>query len=185
VVGPWLGIGAGYQADEAAAMGLSLPPTAERFVALEETLRLAHQMWRGDATPFHGEQLHLEAPINSPQSLTRPHPPILIGGTGEKHTLRLVAAYGDACNLFDIPDGGATIRHKLDVLRAHCASTGRRYDDIDTTVSTAIGPGESADSFTDRCAALAALGIAHVVVITRGQPWTPETVALVAAARSV
>ena len=114
----WLGIGAGYQADEAAAMGLPLPPTAERFEHLDETLRIALQMWAGDRSPFHGRHHTLERPVESPQPLSRPHPPILIGGAGERKTLRLVAQYGDACNLFDIPDGGATVRHKLDGARA-------------------------------------------------------------------
>jgi len=181
----WLGLGAGYEAAEAAAMGLPLPPTRERFAVLEETLQLALQMWRGEPGPFRGVHLTLDDPVNSPQPLTRPHPPVLVGGTGEKHTLRLVARYADACNLFDIPDGGATIRHKLDVLREHCATAGRDLADLDLTVSTALAPGEGADSFVQRCAGLRDLGLGHVVVITRGEPWTPETVGVVAAARSL
>ena len=121
----WLGVGAGYQADEAAAMGLALPPTRERFELLEETLQLAQRMWRGDASPFRGRHLVLDGPLSSPPPLSRPHPPVLVGGTGEKHTLRLVARYADACNLFDVPDGGETIRRKLEVLRGHCAVAGR------------------------------------------------------------
>jgi F420-dependent oxidoreductase-like protein len=180
----WLGLGAGYEADEAAAMGLPLPPTRERFALLEEVLELAGQMWRGNAAPFRGQHLRLDGPVSSPLPVTQPRPPILIGGMGEKHTLRIVARYADACNLFDIPDGGATIRHKLDVLREHCAAAGRDIGGLDLTVSTALAPGESADSFTGRCAALRDLGLTHVVVITRGQPWTPETVGVVAAARA-
>jgi F420-dependent oxidoreductase-like protein len=181
----WLGIGAGYQQDEATAMGLALPPTAERFERLEESLRLAHQMWQGDDAPFRGTHYALDRPLNSPPALTRPHPPLLIGGMGERQTLRLVAQYGDACNLFDLPDGGATIRHKLAVLQEHCTRAGRPFEDIEATVSTALAPGESAGSFTDRCAAIAARGIGHVVVITRGQPWTPESLEVVAAARTI
>jgi F420-dependent oxidoreductase-like protein len=177
----WLGIGAGYQEDEARALGLPLPPVGERFERLEETLRLALQMWSGDESPFHGRHSTLERPVGSPRPVTRPHPPILIGGAGERKTLRLVARYGDACNLFDIPDGGATVRHKLDVLARHCEELGRPYEDIDKTLSTRLGPDEPAEAFAERCAQLAELGIEHVVVITAG-PWTEEGVATLAAA---
>ena len=167
----WLGLGAGYAEDEARAMGLHLPPVAERFERLEETLRLATQMWAGDATAFHGSHYRLEQPIGSPAPLTRPHPPILIGGMGERKTLRLVAQYADACNLFDIPDGGETIRHKLDVLARHCDELDRHPDHIEKTLSSRLSPGESADEFADRCATLAALGIDHVVLVT-SDTWT-------------
>ena len=177
----WLGIGAGYQADEAAAMGLPLPPTAERFEHLDETLRIALQMWAGDRSPFHGRHHTLERPVESPLPLSRPHPPILIGGAGERKTLRLVAQYGDACNLFDIPDGGATVRHKLEVLARHCDDVGRPYEEIDKTVSTRLEPGERADAFAERCVQLAGLGIEHAVVITAG-PWDTEGVATLAEA---
>jgi F420-dependent oxidoreductase-like protein len=167
----WLGIGAGYQQDEARAMGLDLPPLGERFERLEETLRLAVQMWAGDTSPFEGKHYRLEHPVCSPGPLIKPRPPILIGGMGERKTLRLVARYADACNLFDIPDGGRTIRHKLDVLAGHCNDLGRDYDTIDKTLSTRLEAGETANQFADRCANLAALGITHVVLITTG-PWT-------------
>lgn len=172
----WLGIGAGYQQDEARAMGLPFPPVAERFARLEETLQLATQMWSGDASAFDGRQYQLAHPISSPHPVNRPRPPILIGGMGEHKTLRLVARYADACNLFDIPDGGTTIRHKLAVLAEHCDATGRPYDTIDKTVSTSLEPEESPDTLTRRCAALAELGIGHVVVLTT-EPWTEEAVA--------
>jgi F420-dependent oxidoreductase-like protein len=162
----WLGLGAGYQEEEAKAMGLSLPPVGERFEALEETLILAGQMWRGETAPFAGRRYRLERPILSPPPATRPHPPILIGGMGERKTLRLVAEYADACNLFDIPDEGKTIRRKLDVLADHCRRLGRPYSEIEKTVSTRLDSGESSDSFAARCRALAALGIEHAVVIT-------------------
>jgi F420-dependent oxidoreductase-like protein len=177
----WLGIGAGYHEEEALALGLSLPPTAERYERLEETLRLALQMWAGDVSAFAGSHYRLERPLNSPQSLTRPHPPILIGGMGERRTLRLVARYADACNLFDIPDGGATIRHKLAVLGEHCEAAGRPYGEIEKTVSTRLEPGETAAAFAERCGGLAELGIEHAVVIT-GEPWSDEQIAVLAAA---
>jgi F420-dependent oxidoreductase-like protein len=161
----WLGIGAGYHSSEAQAMGLPLPSVAERFGRLEETLRLAHRMWAGDDTEFQGTHYQLQRPVNSPNSLRRPHPPILIGGMGERRTLPLVARYADACNLFDIPDGGTTIRHKLAVLADHCAAVGRPYEEIDKTVSMRLEPGEPADAFARRCTELADLGIDHAVVI--------------------
>jgi F420-dependent oxidoreductase-like protein len=177
----WLGIGAGYQEQEARAMGLFLPPTRERFERLDETLQLAIQMWAGDDAPFVGTHYQLERPINSPQSVTRPHPPILIGGMGEQKTLRLVARYADACNLFDVPDGGKTITRKLSVLADHCREVGRSYDEIDKTVSMRLAPGESAASFVERCNSLVAIGIEHAVAITSG-PWTDDGLATLAAA---
>jgi F420-dependent oxidoreductase-like protein len=181
----WLGIGAGYLEDEARAMGLPLPPTAERFERLDETLRLAIQMWTGETRPFRGTHYRLERPVNNPNSVRRPHPAILVGGTGERKTLRLVASYGDACNLFDIPDGGRTVRHKLAVLERHCAEVGRPYDQIDKTLSSRFDRDEPADALVERCAAIAALGIDHVVFITTG-PWTEETIGQLAqAARQI
>jgi F420-dependent oxidoreductase-like protein len=177
----WLGIGAGYLQDEADMMGLPLPPTAERFERLEEALRLAVQMWAGDDAPFDGKHTRLSRPINSPASLSRPHPPIMIGGTGEKKTLRLVARYAQACNLFDIPDGGATIRHKLHVLAEHCEAEGRAFEEIEKTVATRLGPEETPDAFAERAARLAALGAEHLNVLNAG-PWTPEALARLTAA---
>jgi alkanesulfonate monooxygenase SsuD/methylene tetrahydromethanopterin reductase-like flavin-dependent oxidoreductase (luciferase family) len=163
-------------------MGLDLPPAGERFERLEETLRLALQMWSGAETAFRGRHYRLERPLASPGPVSRPHPPILIGGMGERKTLRLVARYGDACNLFDIPDGGRTIAHKLGVLARHCEAAGRPYAAIEKTVSTRLEAGESARSFAARCAQLAALGIEHAVVITP-EPWTEAAVAILAEAR--
>jgi len=168
----WLGLGAGYQETEARNMGLPLPAPRQRFEHLSDTVRLAAQMWRDDTTAFHGFHARLEHPVNSPLPVTTPHPPVLIGGTGEQRTLRLVAEYADACNLFDIPDGGVTIRHKLAVLRDHCASIGRDHTDITKTVSTALGANESPAQFAERCQQLKSYGIDHVVVITRGRPFT-------------
>ena len=179
----WLGIGAGHHEGEARAMGLDLPATRERFERLEETLRLALQMWAGDDSPFEGEHHRLEHPVGNPLPVRRPHPPVLIGGTGERRTLRLVARYADACNVFDIPDGGRTVRHKLDVLARHCEEAGRPYEEIEKTLSTRLSPGESPDAFAARCEQIAALGIEHVVVITSG-PWSKEAVATLASVSS-
>jgi F420-dependent oxidoreductase-like protein len=177
----WLGIGAGYHEDEARALGLPLPPVPERFERLEETLRLALHMWADDRSPFEGRHYRLERPVNSPPPLQRPHPPILIGGMGERRTLRLVARYGDACNLFDIPDGGATVRHKLGVLARHCEALGRPYGEIEKTLSSRLVPGETPDALAERARGLGALGIDHLVLIVAG-PWTVDAVATVAAA---
>jgi F420-dependent oxidoreductase-like protein len=174
----WLGIGAGYNRDEADAMGLFLPATAERFDRLTEVLQLAHRLWAGEQAPFRGRYYQLERPICSPPPLSTPRIPVLIGGTGERRTLRLVAEYGDAANFFDIPDGGATLRRKLKVLAEHCATVGRRYDDIQCTVTTALAPGERADQLADRCRALQALGADHVVLIA-SEPWQAVNLATV------
>jgi F420-dependent oxidoreductase-like protein len=177
----WLGIGAGYHADEAQALGLPLPPVAERFERLEETLQVATCMWSGDQAPFQGRHYRLGRPVDSPGPAQRPHPPILVGGAGERRTLRLVAQDADACNLFDIPDGGRTVGHKLAVLARHCEDVGRPYEAVEKTLSTRLEAGESSDQFVRRCQAAAALGIEHVVVITPG-PWTPDRLATLAAA---
>ena len=133
-----LGIGAAWNEAEARGLGLFFPPLAERFERLEEALRICRQMWSGDDGPFDGKHYQLNRTLNSPQSLSRPHPPILIGGGGEKKTLRLVARYADACNLFDTPE----LAHKLDVLRAHCAAEGRDYAEIEKTVQVRFDLGE-------------------------------------------
>src|SRR5580692_3765735 len=137
-----LGIGAAWNEEEANGLGLFFPPLAERFERLEEALRICLQMWSGDDGPFDGSHYHLGRTLNSPQSLSRPHPPILIGGAGEKKTLRLVARYADACNIFDSPE----LAHKLDVLREHCASEGRDYAEIEKTVQTRFDLGEHGEN---------------------------------------
>jgi F420-dependent oxidoreductase-like protein len=156
-----LGIGAAWNEDEARGLGLSFPPLAERYERLEETLQILLQMWSDSDEPFDGKHYHLARTLNSPQSLQRPHPPILIGGGGEKKTLRLVARYADICNLFPGPE----LAHKLDVLRRHCADVGRDYDDIEKTVMAHlnIGPrGERADDVLAQLQGFADLGVQHV-----------------------
>jgi F420-dependent oxidoreductase-like protein len=175
----WLGVGAGYNADEARAMGLFLPGTAERFDRMADLLRLARQMWDGDESAFRGQYSTLEHPVGSPRPVTRP--PVLIGGTGKRRTLRLVAEYGDACNLFDVPDGGFAIREQLDMLERHCADVGRSRDEIELTVTTALKDVGGVDELLARCRALGDLGVQHVVVIARGRPLSPLDVKNVAA----
>ncbi|HEY1347422.1 MAG TPA: LLM class F420-dependent oxidoreductase [Streptosporangiaceae bacterium] len=136
-----LGIGAAWNEEEARGLGLFFPPTAERFERLEEALRICQQMWSGDDGPFEGKHYHLARTLNSPPALSRPHPPILIGGQGERKTLLLVARYADACNLFDTPE----LAHKLDVLRGHCAAEGRDYATIEKTVQVRYDLGENGE----------------------------------------
>jgi F420-dependent oxidoreductase-like protein len=134
----WLGIGAGWNEEESRGLGIPFPPLKERFEQLEEALEIAMRMWSDDESGYDGRHFHLERTLNSPQSLTRPHPPIMIGGGGEKKTLRLVAKYAQACNLF----AGPELPHKLDVLREHCEREGRDYDDIEKTVAFPFDLGE-------------------------------------------
>jgi F420-dependent oxidoreductase-like protein len=122
----WLGIGAAWNEYEAASLGIPFPPLGQRLAQLEETLQICLKMWSGDETAYEGRYYQLKRPLNSPQALSRPHPPIMIGGGGEQKTLRLVAQYADACNLFPSPE----LPHKLDVLRGHCDAVGRNYDEI-------------------------------------------------------
>ncbi|GAA3221929.1 LLM class F420-dependent oxidoreductase [Nonomuraea helvata] len=152
-----LGIGASWYEPEARGLGLPFPPLAERFERLEETLQIARQMWSGQDKPYHGRHYQLERTLDAP----RGNPPILIGGSGEKKTLRLVAQYADACNFLF----GADVRHKLDVLRAHCERLGRPYEEIEKTLHMRIPEGQSVEESVQRCAELAALGIEHVIVV--------------------
>jgi F420-dependent oxidoreductase-like protein len=158
----WLGVGAAWNEEEARGLGIPFPPLAERFERLEETLRICLQMWSGDESPFEGEHYQLERPINRPAAISKPHPPIMIGGSGERKTLRLVARYAQACNLFLGPD----VSRKLDVLRAHCEAEGRDYDDIEKTCyfSFDVGErGERANEVVDRLAGLAKLGFGTAI----------------------
>ncbi len=153
----WLGIGAAWNDEESRGLGIPFPPVAERFERLEETLQICLQMWRGDDSPYTGRHYQLERPLNSPQALSRPHPPILIGGGGERKTLRLVAKYADACNLFPGPD----LARKLDVLRDHCEAEGRDYDEITKTCYFIFDPGEKGEKaaqIVDQLSELAAMG---------------------------
>jgi F420-dependent oxidoreductase-like protein len=158
----WLGIGAAWNEEEHRGLGVPFPPIKERFERLEETLQLAHQMWSGDESPFEGRHHQLERPLNSPPALSSPHPRILVGGGGEKKTLRLVAQYADACNIFDM--GPEAVRAKYDVIRRHCEDVGRDYHEIEKTVLTRVDFGkESDDSIVDRVGRLGEVGTQHVI----------------------
>jgi len=161
----YLGIGAAWNQQEAVGLGLPFPPLKERFQRLEETLRIAKQMWAGDVAPFKGRHYRLAEPISRPQPLSRPHPPILIGGGGEKKTLRLVAQYADACNLF-AAFGAEVIARKLDILKRHCDTVGRRYEEIERTslgtANIAMGAMSPSDVITT-CRLLARAGIQHAI----------------------
>src|SRR6266568_680514 len=169
----WLGIGAAWNEEESRGLGIPFPPVAERFERLEETLQICLQMLRGDDSPHVGKHYRLERPINSPQALSEPHPPILIGGGGERKTLRFVAKYAQACNLFPGPD----LARKLDVLRAHCDAEGRDYDEITKTCyfSFDVGEkGERAGEIVDQLGALAEMGFqAAIGAVARVWEVTP------------
>ena len=173
-----LGIGAAWNEEEARGLGLSFPSTSERFERLEEALQICKQMWSEDDGPYEGEHYQLERTLNSPQALSRPHPPILIGGAGERKTLRLVAEYADACNIFDTPE----LAHKLQVLRDHCERLGRDYAEIEKTAQVRfdLGPrGERAEQTIEHLHELADLGIevAHGTVANVSTPGTLELMA--------
>lgn len=160
-----LGIGAAWYQNEAIGLGFPFPPLKERFERLEETLQIVKQMWAGDRQPYQGKHYHLAEPLSSPQPLTQPHPPILIGGGGEQKTLRLVARYADASNMF-ARIGHDELRKKLDVLQRHCAEVGRNYAEIEkTTLDTVhLAPGKmTAQEVIDNCHQLAALGVQQAI----------------------
>jgi len=165
---------------EAEGLGIPFSSLAERFERLEEVLQIAHQMWRGDERPYQGRHYQLPRPLNSPNPLQRPPPPILIGGSGEGKTLRLVARYADACNLFDVPGSQFrdNIAHKLDVLRQHCAREGRDFAAIEKTIATNFDLGEDpkagAAELLIHLRELAAAGIEHVLFSPRGS-WDEAT----------
>ncbi len=134
----YFGVGVAWNEEEHIGLGVSFPPTAERFERLEETLQIAHQMWAGDEKPYQGKQYQLGRPLNSPSSVQKPHLPILIDGGGERKTLRLVAQYGDACHFSLTSLGLDEAQRKLSVLREHCQTIGRPYTDIEKTIMRRI-----------------------------------------------
>lgn len=161
----YLGIGAGWYERESRGLGVPFPPTGERFERLEEALQIAHQMWSGEAEPYEGEHYRLAETLNSPQALSDPHPPVMIGGMGEQKTLRLVARYADACNLFAY-GGAGLIRQKLDVLRGHCEDVGRPYEEIERTALGSVNlaeDGMSAEEVIGLCREMSEAGIEHLI----------------------
>lgn len=166
----YFGVGAGWYEREAIALGVPFPPMKERFERLEETVQIALQMWSGNVGPYHGKHYRLEESLNSPQPISKPHPPIMIGGAGEKRTLPLVAKYADACNLyaFETPD---VVRRKLDVLRRHCEMIGRPFEEIERTAIGSIDLRKGAMSMSEvieYCRSVAAAGIQHLIVSMPG-----------------
>ena len=160
----WLGIGAAWNEQESNGLGFPFPPLGERFEMLEETLRIAHEMWRderGSEAAFDGRHYQATRLMNSPQSVSRPRPPIMIGGGGEQKTLRLVARYADACNIFGGPE---QVKHKFEVLRQRCAEEGRPFEDIERTNLWSVDlDSESAAQVVDRFGSLAEAGVQHVI----------------------
>jgi F420-dependent oxidoreductase-like protein len=161
----YLGIGAGWFEREHVGLGIPFPPLRDRFEQLEETLQIARQMWSGDVGPYHGKHYQLVETLCQPMPLSKPQPPILIGGSGERKTLRLVARYGDACNVRG--EDIETTRHKLDVLRGHCDAEGRSYNEIRKTTLRAFprvtrdGAGDTVSpaQAIDKLGQLAELGV--------------------------
>ena len=162
----YLGIGAGWYEREAIGLGVPFPPLRERFERLEETLQIAKHMWSGKTTAYSGRYYQLAEPLCVPPPLSKPHPPILVGGAGEKRTLRLVAQYADACNLYAF-EGADVVRAKLAVLRRHCDEIGRPFDEIERTAIgiVDIGPGKmSSQEIIDHCHTMSDAGIQHLVL---------------------
>jgi alkanesulfonate monooxygenase SsuD/methylene tetrahydromethanopterin reductase-like flavin-dependent oxidoreductase (luciferase family) len=169
----YLGLGGGWYRGEARGLGIPYPDQDERYRLLEETIRIAKHLWSGDRTPFVGERFTLEQPINEPQPIQWPHPPLLIGGSGEQRTLRLVARYADACNLnfgagpSEYAESLDEIRHKLTVLRRHADGLGRDLGEIEVTAlgSSHLGiGGVGSQEVVDTLAAVGEAGVSHVIV---------------------
>ena len=158
-----LGIGAAWYEREHLALGVPFPPVSERFERLEETLQICHQMWSDDESPFEGKHYQLAETICSPRPVSSPRPRILVGGSGEQKTLRLVARYADACNLFAAEP--AEVAHKLEVLDRHCADEQRDPDSITRTILGMSDPLADVDAFLGSMEEYAALGIQMVEVM--------------------
>jgi F420-dependent oxidoreductase-like protein len=166
----YFGIGAAWFEREALGLGVPFSPMVERFERLEEAIQIALQMWSGKVAPYNGKHYRLAATLNSPQPLSLPHPPIMIGGVGEKKTLPLVARYADACNLYAFEDMDA-VRAKLDVLRRHCDLIHRPFEEIERTAIGAIdlrGGRKSVKAAIDYCRGVGATGIEHLIVSLTG-----------------
>jgi F420-dependent oxidoreductase-like protein len=162
----YFGIGAGWNDQEAIALGLTDPLHSQRFDRLEDTLKLTLQMWKNDSTPFIGKIYNLPEPHLAPQPVSRPHPPILIGGGGEEKTLRYVAKYGDACNLFSADMD--VLKHKLDILKKYCKEANRDYDDIEKTSLLRLSSTDIAanpEPLIEEATKLSKVGISHIMIM--------------------
>ena len=179
----YLGIGAAWYEEEAKGLGTPFPDVSTRFEQLEETLQIVHQMWKDDASPFEGNHYHLADPINHPQPLQRPHPPILIGSEGEKKGIRLVAQYANACNFFfgtmlpewdewqyqRYQESVPHLKHKWSVLEEHCANFDRNPEEVEFTALGTIKPslsndGNSPQELVDYFGKLKEIGVDHIIV---------------------
>ena len=163
----YLGIGAAWYEREHLGLGVPYPPLKERFERLEEALRIVRQMWSDNDGPYQGTHYQLAETLNHPQAISQPHPPILIGGSGERKTLRLVAQYADACNLFASPE----LAHKIDVLKGHCETVGRDYAEIEKTTLIGIplttdgaNGTQTPDQALETLRGLASLGIDQAIL---------------------
>lgn len=175
----YMGIGAAWYEDEAKSLGIPYPDTKTRFEILEEVLQYSHQMWdESQNGAYDGQYIQAAATINHPQPISQPHPPIMIGGMGEQKTLKFVAQYADACNLF-ARAGSDVLQHKLDVLKGHCDAVGRDYDDIEKTAlgTTELSLGkQTTDEVIAWCEELAQIGIQHVIFNHQGYDDILETI---------
>jgi len=171
-----LGIGAAWNEQESAGLGFGFPPVAERFRQLEETIQICLQMWSDSEEPYEGAIWQLGRTLNSPQSITRPHPYLMIGGSGERKTLRLVAQYADACNIGRSPESA----RKLDVLRGHCEAVGRDYDDIEKTAMIGVDPDSTVDSVTSTVQELSDIGFTATYAYSTGIDEPERVVDLIA-----
>ena len=166
----FLGLGAAWYEEEHAGFGVPFPPLGERFERLEEAIQICLQMWSDDDGPYTGRHYQLSATKNVPQSIQRPHPPLMIGGGGEKKTLRLVAQYGDACNL-TTAEGVPGLQHKLDVLKRHCDALGRDDGAIQKTVlyvGSIPEPGDQS-AFIEELRSYEAIGVDMMIVMPMGE----------------
>ena len=165
----WFGIGAAWNEEESTALGFPFPPLRERFEMLEETLQMAQAMWTGGSGTgegFQGKHVTATRLLNSPQAISRPRIPIMIGGGGERKTLRMVAQYADACNVFGGPE---RIAHKYAVLREHCERLGRPYDEIErSTLQSVDVDAQSADELVERFGRFGEAGAQHILFSVRG-----------------
>jgi F420-dependent oxidoreductase-like protein len=172
----YLGIGAAWNEEESHGLGFPMPPLGIRFEMLEETLRICHEMWKGEhgsEAAFEGKHYQATRLLNSPQAISKPHPKILIGGGGEQKTLRLVAKYADACNIFGGPD---QLTHKFAVLRERCAEVGRPFGEIERTNLQSIDLGrETPAQVVNRFRTLAEVGVQHVI-FGLADVWDPRNI---------